>query len=76
MWSPSTTILRLNKCCLQFKKRESLENLEELTSLKNQVEGLRLQDKLNKQKLHKDIKNLKERLSYTIKNTSQDIKKL
>ena len=32
-----------------IKNREDLENLEELASLQNEVDALRLQDKLGKQ---------------------------
>ena len=36
-----------------IKNRDDLENLEELASSQNQVEVLRLQDKLGKQNFHK-----------------------
>ena len=39
-----------------IKNREDLENLEELASLKSQVEDFRLQDKLGKQNFHHNIK--------------------
>ena len=38
------------------KNTDDLENLNELASLHNQVEDLRLQDKLRMQKIHKDVK--------------------
>ena len=38
------------------KNRQKLEDLEELASLKNQVEEFRLQDKLGKQNYHYDAK--------------------
>ena len=56
-----------------IKKRE---NLEELVSLKNQVEEVWLQDKLGKQNHHEDMKKLYEPLTTdTIKNTSENITK-
>ena len=54
---------------------DDLENLEELTSLKSQVEEIRLQDKLGKQNFHEDMKKLYELLTDTIKGTSRDITK-
>ena len=52
-----------------------MENLEELASLKIQVEYLRLQDKLGKQNVHEVMKNLYEPLTDTVKGTSPDITK-
>ena len=40
----------------KIKIRDDLENLEELASLKNQVEDLRVQDKLGKQNYHEEKK--------------------
>ena len=46
-----------------IKMREDLENLGELVSLKNQVEDLRLKDKLGKQTFHEIlIKHLNQLL--------------
>ena len=39
-----------------IKNREDLENLNELISLKNQVQEVRLQDKLVEQIYHEDVK--------------------
>ena len=58
-----------------IKNREDLENLEEQTSLRNQVEDLRLRDKLGKQNVHENIKKLYEPLTDTIKNTSEELTK-
>ena len=55
------------------KNRDDLAKLEQLASLQNQVEELRLKDKLGKQKFHEDMKKLYEPLSDTIKDTSRDI---
>ena len=38
-----------------IKNVEDLEKLEELASLQNQVNEVRLQDKLGKQNFHEDI---------------------
>ena len=46
-----------------IKNRQKLENLEELASLKNQIEDFRLQDKLVKQKFH-EITNKSFRTIY------------
>ena len=55
-----------------IKKREDLENLNELISLENQVKELRLQDKLVKHTFHEKIKKVFEPVTDTIKNTSGD----
>ena len=44
-----------------------------MASLKNQVNELRLQDKLGKQKFHENIEKLHEPLTDTIEDTSRDI---
>ena len=38
------------------RNREDLEKLKQLVLLKNQVEDLRLQDKLGKQNYHENLK--------------------
>ena len=58
-----------------IKIRENLQNLEELDSLKNQVEEIPLQDKLLKQNFHQNVKNLYEPLTDTNENTSENITK-
>ena len=55
---------------IAIKNREDLENLEELASLKTQVEEFRLQDKLGKQNYHQDTNNLFEPLTDAIKGIS------
>ena len=54
-----------------IENREDLEKLEELDSLKNQVEKVQLHDKLGKQNSQDNIKKVFEPLSETIKNTSE-----
>ena len=56
-----------------IKKREDLENLEELASLKNEVDDLHLQEKLDKQNFLETLKRLQEPLIDTIKNTSENL---
>ena len=58
-----------------IKKREDLENLEELASLQNQVKVVRLQDKLGKQNFHEDKRKVFEPVTKSLENTSQDITK-
>ena len=43
-----------------IKDREHLQNLEELVSLESQIKAVRLQDKLGKQKFHRDMKKVFE----------------
>ena len=58
-----------------IKDREDLEKLNKLASLQDQVKVVRLQDKLGKQNVHENMKNLYEPLTDTIKNTSEKITK-
>ena len=58
-----------------IKDREDLENLNELVSLQDQVETVRLQDKLGKQNFHEDLKKVFEPITKSLENTSQDITK-
>ena len=58
-----------------IKNRKELEKLVGLASLQNQVEEVRLQDKLSKQNFYENIKNLHEPLIDTIKNTSGNLTK-
>ena len=58
-----------------IKDREDLENLNELTSLQEQVKVVRLQDKLGKQNFHEDMKKVFEPINKSLENTSQDITK-
>ena len=59
-----------------IKVREDLENLEELVSLEDQVQVVRLQDKLGKQNFHEDMKKVFEPVTKSLENTSQDITKV
>ena len=58
-----------------IKNVECLENLQELVLLQNQVEEVRLQDKLGKQNLHENTKNLFEPLTDTIETISEKLTK-
>ena len=53
-----------------IKNREVLGKVEDLASLQNQVEEVRLQDKSGKQKFYENIKKVFEPLTDTIKHTS------
>ena len=52
-----------------IKNRENSEKLEELASLKNQVEEARLQDRLGKQNFQENIKNYLNQLLIQYKIT-------
>ena len=52
-----------------------MEKLEELASLQNQVNAVRLQDKLGKQNFPEDLKNVSEPVTKSLEKTSQDITK-
>ena len=58
-----------------IKKREELENLNKLVSLENQVNEVRLKDRLGKQKFHDNVRNLYKPHTDLIKDTSRDITK-
>ena len=58
-----------------IKIRDDLENLNELVSLQNQVEELRLQASLGEHNFHENMKTLLEPVTDTIKNTSEDARK-
>ena len=58
-----------------IKNREDLENLEELTSLENQVKVVKLQDKLGKQSFHEDMKKVFEPVTKSLENTSENLTK-
>ena len=57
------------------KDGEDLENLNELVSLQNQLNEVRLQDKLGKQIFHEDMKKIFEIVTKSLEKTSQDITK-
>ena len=58
-----------------IKNKEDLEKLEELASLQNQVNEVRLQDMLGEQNYHEDSKKLFKPMTDAIKSTSENITK-
>ena len=58
-----------------IKDREDLQKIGELISLKNQVQEVRLQDKLGEQKYHEHAKKLFKPMTDESKNTSEKITK-
>ena len=58
-----------------INNREDLQNLNELVSLRNQVNEVRLQDKLGEQRYHEDSKNIFKPMTEAIKSTSENITK-
>ena len=58
-----------------IKDREDLEKLNELISLENQVQEVRLQDELGEQNYHEDAKKIFKPLTDELKNTSEKITK-
>ena len=59
-----------------IKDKEDLQKLNELISLKNQVQEVRLQDKLGEQNYHEDAKKLFKPMTDEIKNTSEKITRI
>ena len=59
-----------------IKDREDLEKLNELILLKDQVQEVRLQDKLGEQNYHEDAKKNFKPMTDEIKNTSEKIAKI
>ena len=57
------------------KNRQEIKDLEELVFLRNQVQEVRLQDKLGEQNFHHDSEKTFEPMTDVIKKTSQDITK-
>ena len=55
-----------------IKKRKGLEYLNDLVSLRNQVQEVRLQDEMGKQNFHENIKKVFETPSDPSKDTSRD----
>ena len=58
-----------------IKDREDLQKLDEAVSLQNQVNEVRLQDKLGDQNYHEDAKKLFKPMTDAMKNTSETITK-
>ena len=52
---------------------KDLQNLNEAVLLQNQVNVVRLQDKLGKQNFHEDMEEVFESLTNTLKKTSENI---
>ena len=55
-----------------IKNNDDLEKLNEFFSLENQVNVVRLQDKLGRQNFHEDMKKVFEPVTKSLENTSQD----
>ena len=56
-----------------IKDGEDIEKLNDLISLTNQVQEVRLQDKLGKQNFHEDIKKVFEPVTRSIKDVSEEV---
>ena len=56
-----------------INNRKDLQNLNELVSLQNQVNEVRLQDKLGEQNYHEDSKKIFKPMTEAIKSTSEKI---
>ena len=56
-----------------INNREDLQNLNELVSLQNQVNEVRLQDKLGEQNYHEDSKKIFKPMTEAIKSSSENI---
>ena len=58
-----------------IKNVEDLQNWNDLVSLQNQVNEVRLQDKLGEQDYHEDAKKIFKLMTDAIKNTSENVTK-
>ena len=58
-----------------INNRDELEKLNELVSLQNQVQEVRLQDVLGKQNFHDDMKKVFEPVSKSIKDVYEEVAK-
>ena len=58
-----------------IKNRQELKEIEELASLKTQVDKVRLQDRLGDYNYHYNVKKLREPLIDTIKILSETLRK-
>ena len=54
---------------------EDLQKLNELVSLGNQLQAVRLQDRLGKQNFHEDMKKVFEPVTKSIKDVSEELTK-
>ena len=59
-----------------IKKSENVEKVEEIASIKIQVEDLRLQDKLGKQTFHEDMEREFEPVTKSTKDVSEEVTKI
>ena len=59
-----------------INNREGLQKLDEAVSLQNQVNEVRLQDKLGEQNYHEDSKKIFKPMIEVIKSTSENITKI
>ena len=58
-----------------IKDREDLEELNKLVSLQNQVQEVRLQDKLSKQNFHEDMNKVIETVTKSTEDVSEGVTK-
>ena len=58
-----------------IKNLEDLEISQELVSLENQVQAVRLQDKLGKQNFHEEMKKVYKPVTKSIKDISENVTK-
>ena len=58
-----------------IKNVEDIKDLNELASLQNQVQAVRLQDRLGKQNFHEDMKKVFEPVTKSFKDVSEEIRK-
>ena len=58
-----------------IKNKDDLQNLNELVSLQNQVNEVRLQDRLVEQNYHEDSKKIIKPMTDVLKSTSENITK-
>ena len=58
---------------IPIKKREDIENLNEVISLENQVKVVKLQVKLGKQNFYEDLKKIFEPVTKSIKEFSEEV---
>ena len=58
-----------------INNREDLQKLDEAVSLRNQVQEVRLQDKLGKQNFHENMKKVFEPVTKSLETTSENLTK-
>ena len=73
--TPATKAFWLTLVLYGLYNENDLEKLNELASLKNQVEELGLQDQMGKQNFHDDMKKLVEPNTDIVEDVSTDLKK-